>query len=483
MRLALFDAPFGADAARAVAAAPLPLLVSLVDKSLLRQEAAQGAAPGAPRWSMHALVRRHALARLGARPALQAQAQDALAALLSHRAQSCPPRHDGPAHQRALDDLLPELPALQQAWRISLQAGRADRLAALQRVLSRLMMARNEWSAAQALLAPALPLLAGQALAQLQATLAHVQFYGGAPLPAIELARTALRSLRRGGDAESVMACLWILGLGATRSGRQTVARRCLEEGLGVARGLGDSDSEVSFLDGLSGVAYALGRHDEQVAWLEQGIALSLQHGGRPMVSLSNLGNALRAQQRHDEALAAFERGLALAAGQPERYRRERATLLCNKGLLLAALQRLDEAQACAHEGLAAAADGVDPLMALHLTGLLAGLERERGDQAGASARLRQALAGARRLGLLHAQLWLLLDWVRCLQADGRREEAVRVLSAVASNPAVQRNELPKIAEIRAALRVDESPELLRAERQGQGLAAPTLIDQIVAHG
>lgn len=483
-RLAMLDAAFDAETAQSVAPAGTPglwaRLAALVDRSLLRVEAT----PQGTRWSMHELVRRPLRQALRADAARHAVVRDALSEGWAHRAAQRLADSTHALPPQAVAAAMDELPGLRQAWAIAFEDRRADRLARLHPLLFRLLSHRGEWGPAFELLQAAEPLLEGAARARLAASLAYLQVYGGQPAAAAARAREALRAGRRHRDAAAVMQALWVVGQAAWGEGRLPVAQRCFAEGRELAGQRGSVDAEVAFIDGLSGVCYARGQHDEQRAWLERGIALALQHGLKPLVSLSNLGNAWRASGRPVQALAAFDRGLALAAASPGLYRRERATLLCNRGLLLGDLGRVDEALQAARDGLAAAGDGVDPVMALYLGGLLGGLLRARGDLAGSREALREALAGARRVGRLHAQLWLLLEWARWQHAAGHVDDAATTLDVVLASAGlseVERNDAQGLRASWSALakaagaptRSAGGPSPAAGETTGAPLAGP----------
>ena len=268
------------------------------------------------------------------------------------------------------------------------------------------------------------------------------------------------------------------------RSAQGAAARHVLRQARAVARALGDLQTESQVLDALSGVAYGQGRHEEQIALLEEAIALATAHGLRPVMALSNLGNALRITGRLEAARDAYERGLALAAQDP-RLRRERATVLVNLGLMLGDRGPLvDHARAydCAVQGLQAAADGVDPRIEVHLLSLIGAQLVHLGDLQAARAQLLRALAAARRLSLVHAQQCVLLDWGRWLHAAGHADDAFRVLGCVAAQadfPTPDRTVFPDLRQEWGADSGDPDPR----EAHGALLSLAELVDRTIARG
>lgn len=479
-RLAQLEEPCSAETARAVSGASLSLLVALADRAWLRLERQPGAAG---RWSLHALVRRFLCARLGERPDWAAAATEALCNDQAQRAARVPPAHQLAAHAAALESLAPDLPALVQAWRCSVAAARAERLDVLQMPLARLLLERQAWQQGVALFEAALPLLQGQPRARALGHLSLLRLHGGQQSQAVEEARLALRSLRRGSDEAALLHAHVTLGQGLLRSGQWDAAWRVLNQGRERARRLGDVQTESQLLDLASGVPYARGRHDEQAALLEQGIALAVAHGLKPVISYSNLGNARRSMGRLDEAEAAFRRGLALAVGP--RWRRERATLLLNLGLMLGDRNRpgdRDQAMALAHEGLQAAGGGVDVRIELYLLGLLASAQSQAGDLPAAALALRRALGGARRLNLPQAQLWLVLEWAQWLSLAGRLDEALGALGTVLAHPAVPAGDTARARVMRAEWGLDpDRPDPREAGHRSGSVEA--LVDHVLATG
>lgn len=434
-RLALLEEPCSSELACAVSGASLALLTALADRAWLRHERTGGAES---RWGLHALVRRFLAQASASRTDWAAAANEALCAEMAQRAARVPPSREGAAHEAALDALAPDLPALVQAWRAAVQSGSVDRLDPMQMPLARLLL-RQRRADGQAVFEAAEPVLQGQALARAWVHLAMFQLHASQAQQAIASARKALRMLLRGQDRAAVLQARQALGQGLLLAGQWQAADRVLDQGRALARELGNAHAESHLLDMASGVAYARGDHRKQVALLEQAIALARAHGGCPIIAYGNLGNAYRAQGRTEEAEASFRCGLGLAAGA--RWRRERATLLLNLGLLLGDRHGpgdREQALLLAQQGLQAAGDGVDVRIEIYLLGLLAGLQLQAGELAPAASSLHRALAGARRLNLLQAQLWLLPPWAEWLQRSHRPRQALAVLDTMLAHPAVQ---------------------------------------------
>ncbi len=482
-RLSLLDGPCSTETARAVAGAPLVRLAALADRAWLRREPAPpGGDPAAGLWALHALLQRFLRRQLEQMPDWRQAAVEALAASMSRRAGVCPPRREVGASRAALRTLRPDLGAMVQAWRLSLHAGRGERLDLLLDPLFELLAERHDWAGATALLSPAGQTLQGRPRARLLAVLALLRMHGGEHDAGTALARDALRVLRRGPQDDSLLRALFTLGQGLMLGTRLAAAERVLAEGRALARQLGDVLTESHLLDVWSSVAHARGDHARQVAMLEEAIALSLSQDEPPLISYSNLGNALRAMDCLDQAQAAYERGLALAGGT--RYRSERGMLLLNLGLLLESRRRpgdLDRAADCARQGLQAVAGGIDPRAELHLLGLEAQVQVHQGQLAAAAASLRRALAAARRLGLRASQLWLLLKWAQWLHASGRPDEAFGVLGTVTAASECTAYDAARVQQLRRAWGVDGDGDADPREAAGRQRSPDALVDHLLA--
>jgi predicted ATPase len=272
-RLAIFRGGFSAESARAIAAASLPVLGALADKSLLRKDKA--------RLSLHPLVQQLAGQRLdeAARGALE-QAHGLhfhrLLAQLRAGAES--------GDYAALQQIESELENCRVAWRWAVRTGRGDLLVESVATLLAFWDHRARVHEGIALLEEAIqPIAAGAAPSgsddnerrvwvRLATAHAHLEYRLDRYAAAEARAARALAMTRRGEEAdhEGRLLCLKVLGACALRQGRLEEAKRHFEQALRQAPAGRDPHNAASMLDHLALVHKSLGDY-------EQALRLSLE--------------------------------------------------------------------------------------------------------------------------------------------------------------------------------------------------------------
>ena len=256
-RLTVLRGGFGADAARAVAAAPLPVLAALADKSLLIKDG--------ERMHLHALVQQRAAERFAdadARHAAEAAHAShflGLLAQLRHRVD------DG--DRNALRQVELEFENCRRAWGWAVAHGDADALAASAATLMhycdhRLRLADGlelMRQAAGADVAAATPRLRVLVLAMA----AHLEYRLDRYADAEASAMAALAAARASADHDARLQCLKVLGACSLRRGRHADARRYFQRALRLAPTGTDPRNAAGMLDNLARVELATGRYDE----------------------------------------------------------------------------------------------------------------------------------------------------------------------------------------------------------------------------
>jgi predicted ATPase/DNA-binding XRE family transcriptional regulator len=138
MRLAVFRGGFDATAAAAIAGADLPVLLGLVDKSLVRVD-------GSGRYDLHTLSRHYAEMRLTAASAI-AEVRQRHADYYFALVQQAADRVDVPAGRRWQDRIEAEYANIRAAWQWALDAGRWTTLWPVVRRLFDFWMQRGYWA-------------------------------------------------------------------------------------------------------------------------------------------------------------------------------------------------------------------------------------------------------------------------------------------------------------------------------------------------
>jgi predicted ATPase/DNA-binding SARP family transcriptional activator len=306
-RLACLPSPGDREMARSVVQAPLPVLATLVDRSLLR-------ADDAGRFWLHPLIRRCA----------QALADDVDALRERHA------RHAAATLSRpgaALDDMLAHALA---AWDWGVAHTSVDVLGPLAQPLSKHLELRGRWA---------------EGLASADAALAVLR-----PLQTAQVAADSARAEAR--RLAHTLARVLLMRAGLTLvSGRldETLAETTEAQALAAAWDLpGVARSALSF---EGGVHWQRGMYEAAEAAFRQFLALTRAEGGAEHEALSKLGLVAKAQGRFDEALNSYSTVLQAL--------RERQSdfagflyVFNNMGNLLRTLGRYDDALALLQEAL-----------------------------------------------------------------------------------------------------------------------------------
>lgn len=277
-RLALFRGGFERETARTVAGATLPVLLTLLDKSLLRRG-------DGGRYQVHELVRQYAEEHLRA-AGVWAQAHDQFLACFVALAQQAEDQLGGPE---------------QVAWLERLEQEHDNLRAAL------------DWAFADD---PSMNKTNGGRVEQgLSLTSALYRFWQGRGHlgeGCIWLERGLQRSqgVSAGGRAKALNVLGWLVN----QQGRHQQAAALLQESLALYRELGDTNGMAYALDSLGDVAWLQGQFEPARAYYEESLALCRVMGDPWAVGMSlySLGR-LHVDHGHlAEAAALLEEGLAV---------------------------------------------------------------------------------------------------------------------------------------------------------------------------
>jgi tetratricopeptide (TPR) repeat protein/DNA-binding SARP family transcriptional activator len=406
--------------AEQVARAPLPVLSSLVDKSLLR-------ADGSGRFGLHPLLRRWASARL-CDAAIRAGVDERHAAVVAHALEQLG-RQGSSAPEQLVGTLRTEWSHVDAAWRRGVTAGDAGFVARVTPVLQRFFELHGGWSeglemfsAALLSFADAQPGMAARARMQLLRALAALQVRCGRYEDAEAHARQALRMALRGGDGPLAEASLTTLGLSVFSRGLYARARPIFEQAVRRSRALGDPVRLDVALGNLAVTELALGRFEAALNIFGELITRSRARGetGGLIVYLGNAGEAHRGRGDWPAALAANQEALALC----DRYgvRSRRVTKLLNLATVQHALGRLDAAEAGLGEALAEARSTGDRSNEAASLLARAALRIDHGDAHGPRADLAAALDIALSMDSADLQVRCALVFGEWQQASGAAE-------------------------------------------------------------
>ncbi len=349
-RLSLFAGGFTAAAAHAVADAPTPLLLALLDKSMLRLTG--------ERYYLHTLLRQFAAEKLGEDTAVQAQ----FSRFYGHLLQQQGSLFSGSGLQQALKTIEAEIDNVRAAWQWLATRGSAADLeqaltplqrfydmrgwflegensfhlavaqwqsrvsdAAEEALLGRLLARQgffqerlSRFDTAVETLQQSLTLLQPHGLPQEEAFVLNqmgLAVYGqGAYQQAETLYRRSLEISRRANASDQEATTLVNLGALLRELGQYQSARELIEESLPLLRRSGDQRQLSIALQVLGSVAEAEGAYTEAQAHYRQSLAMCEQvgdHLGRAIVC-SSLGNIARQQNALPEAQVWGQQALAL---------------------------------------------------------------------------------------------------------------------------------------------------------------------------
>jgi predicted ATPase len=385
-RLSVFVGGFSREAASVIAEATIPLLTSLVDKSLLRLSF-DG------RYDFHALLRQFALERLSVNQDALNDAQAKHLAYYLQLAQANNARMRGPEQGRAAAQLQTEQDNLRAALTFAVASLQAEAALRLCIALGQFWESRGHLTEGRQVVRSVLS-LDTSAYPSLQAkalNLAGSLFMQSQPEEAIVYFQAALELAQKQGDPHVMAAALWGLGRVASLQGQFALAQTHFENSLALLRELDDPAQLVRALTNLA----------INFVYLEQ----------RP-----------RAQ-------GLFEEVLEIHRSQQDQ--RGTARALVNLGALTQELGDFEAAQNHYQESLSIARLLKAADQEAIITENLASLAERQDDLHGALTHHIAALEIMVRLENWHEALWTFINGARALQRLGNFAAVLKVAGAI----------------------------------------------------
>jgi predicted ATPase/DNA-binding SARP family transcriptional activator len=432
MALAVCRGGFTRVGAAAVAAAPLPLLSSLVDKSLLTVDETG-------RFGMHPLIAAEAAARLAADSARERACRDRHAAHFAQLLETLV-RRAGADHSPVADGVEVEFANCAAAWTHATARGEAGWVARSLEAWRVYFESRGQPAGGVAHFRAALGVAAagrdGDALAaRLRAALSRLLYRQADFDGAQSVARTGADLALRGRDRRALVACLSNAGSALSAMGQWVQARQPFERALAIAREDGVPVEIGTALTNLGIVAKKDGRYDDALICYEQAIDIERELGHHMAVvrCLNNIAGVHMDRNQWAEARPFMERGFRLC----EHHRLGTMTpyLAFGLGAVQLELGDLDPAEAHLRQALEHARSGEIPVVAILAEANLARIAARRGCFAEAGERLaaaaREALGRSWTNQLLHQALFL----GECCMLAGQRERAARLWQMVVTHP------------------------------------------------
>ena len=428
-RLSVFHGGFSAEAARAIARAPLPVLGALADKSLLRKDGA--------RIFLHPLVQQLAALRL-TDGAAEAATHDAHASYF-HRLLAQLTSTVSSGERTALQMIDIEFDNCRRAWTWSIEHDQTDALARSAVTLTEYCDSRGRFEEGLGLMRAALEAPVAHNHPKLRAFLlskaAHLEYRLGRYADAEATASRALATSSDDGERAMRVQALNVLATSALQTGRLEDARRYFKQVLDVTSPEDQAHRVAVTLDHLGLVEKHLGNYDEALRLASRSLIQHQQLGDRAGESLclNSLGSLSLARQEYEAADAYLKQGLAIC--EQDGFVSNRAYIFSNltevairTGQLAAAedyaARALDVATSTGNRGVLSWAKLMISVLAIR-----------RGDLDAARAALAEGLSIAIATGA-HS---LKFDGIKCfaelLEVQQETACAHRVLTYVAGHP------------------------------------------------
>lgn len=478
-QLALLPQPVDREMLRAVLHAPLPVVASLVDRSLVR-------ADGDGRFSLHALIRRLAAPR----------ASDG-AALLARHAHHMAQRERHPTrqlHTVLMTAMADEIEHHRAAWRWALQAQSPALLKALVAPLTVNDHERGPLGHMLPTLGEAAVVLEGlvrrqadrapggeasEALARVLLAMGTTQVRLGRLDEAAHNARRVLVMAEAGLRDSGLLADALITLFNVHWRRRELPEAEALVRRYQAAAQASGDPTREAYGHTLAGLTHAeMGHHDEALRSYEAARALHVQLGDTASLPrlLSSLGHLLCKMRRPREAVGVLEEGLrwarrhAVAAAQP--------SLLTN---LAIAYEDLGDAPAmvrASERALELARQTNEPYALIRALLVHArALAARDGDLAQASEPVWKALREAEKIGIGWERQQCLISAALVAARCGRSAQAARVLRWVLAQPG-----LPPQTQLEGRRALEEAVAQAGADEAGgdAGLTGDAAVEDVL---
>lgn len=430
--LAVFRGGFSRAAAAAVAGTSMPLLSSLVDKSLLTVSETG-------RFGMHPIIAAQALLRLAADPQRMRACQDRHAAHYADLLEGLV-RGAGVDHAPVADRLDLEIANGTAAWAHAIAHGEAVLVARSVEAWRIFFESRGQPDRGAAHFRAALAVtgadrdndaLAARLRAALSRLLVRLAEFEGA----LSVARIGADQAQRAGDRRALAACLSNSGNALCAQGQWAEARPPFELALTIGREDGIRAEVGAALINLGIVAKKEGRYDDALASYLQAIDIERELGHHMAVvrCLNNIAGVHMERNQWAQARPFMERGLQLC----EHQRLDAMTpyLAFGLGAVQLELGDLGAAETRLRQALDRARSAAIPVVALLAEANLARIEARRGHFAAAGERLATAAREASGRNWVNQLLHQALFLGECCILAGQRERAATLWQMVATHP------------------------------------------------
>lgn len=475
-RLAVFRGGFRRDAAGEVAGATIPVLASLLDKSLLRADASG-------RYEFHPLLGQYMREKLAEDPAEQSEVEERHARHYLNFLRGWSQGLKGGRQKAALEALDEERENLRRSWRKAVGEAWVEELQAAAEPLGSFYQIRMRHQEGLAVFSEAASGLSAfqdadpSAVASMLLQQASFCYMLRRFDEASRAAYRAVELLSPDGAATLIARGRNILGLVAWNTGNYEEARSHYQAAL--AQGGRDTGQAVRVLGNLAILEHFHGNYELAKKHYREVLDLDRQsedHAG-VVQALNNLGHLSLDAMEHEEAKAHFEEALALA----REHGIERITPNLLSGLGTVANAQGEEARARELFGKAlelASEVGDKTDRAVILVRL--GRSVRPLQEADGLSRLLEGLQLAWEINDTPIVLYGFIALAECEADNGRVSRAVQLLSLVSEHPVTKRGDRDAARRMLSAIG-EQLPEEERARalESGRAMSLPDVISDL----
>ncbi|MFQ5857057.1 MAG: tetratricopeptide repeat protein [Anaerolineae bacterium] len=445
-KLSVFRGGFRREAAEQVAGASLPLLLALVDKSLLRSNPSG-------RFEMLEILRQYAEDKLSEVPEDREEARDLHCSYYAQFLQQRQEHVRGGRQRDALAEIGEEIQNVRAGWRWALDRGKHEEIAKSLECLYHFYEIRGWFQEGeQAFALAADRLRATQCMAEeaeaeeseilgkLLARRGGFSFRLGLHEKAKELLQESLSILHDLGARGEMAFSLNHLGDVARTRGQYTEAKQFLQESIAICKQTGDRRRKARALNNLGIVAGSLGDLSEAEQLFQHALEIfkELRDQWGITKALNNLGIIAYWLGEYAKAKQLLEESVAICKQTHDRY--GLGTSTSNLGRVAHYLAEYAEAKQLLQESIAIFKEiGYQPGIGVCLKDL-GNVACARGEYQAAEHYFHEALKVAMESRAVPAVLAALVGLATLLSETGEEERALELLSVILHHPAIDKD-------------------------------------------
>ena len=480
-RLSFFIGGFRRDAAAEVAGATIPVLASLVDKSLLRVDQTG-------RFDRHPLLYQYIKAKLLEHPDDAALIREAHGTFYMRFLSRWQEKLFQGEQKEAFAAIEEELENLRVTWRWAIAEQRLDEVKELIVPLTWYFKIRGRRQEGIEIFTEAEEAVDASeptnhaVLGNILTAKARLYQDLGRYEEATNLAQRGLALLESFADDEGVIAGLDTLGRVAWRAGSYAEAKVYWDKALDVAEAKGDRRTAVAILGDIAMIAQELGDYAHAERDYLEALAKSREYGNNLHVirNLNNLGELYFVMDQVEKAEPLWREGHELAREMSFQGILPHFTF--NLGLAAFELGNVDEAVALHQQALRQARELGDQSLEGRTLARLSRLAAASGSAEQAQRYAKQALELSWGIRDLPDVVAALVSMAELRARQGELKAATGLLSVALRHPATSQFDKDRTRKLLKTLRQQLSPnELVEAMEHGSRMQLERIVEQLIA--